>query len=287
MAEIDQRVQALEQELQILKNQIQSILLDLQEQVLSNTYPALRAGDNQPPAATPSPRPRPDADDNSRAAATVRTMSFDDLGDDDDEDDAPPPPKATSKASKQQKNSNNRNNKNTTNNASQWQAMSELEDWANKKIEQIGAQDTLELINTYAAKGRFSPDEADALMDYVSLHVSHTETPTQPTPPNRPFEFAARPPQNARAQSVYAPAQPTEPPAPAKPPKKGFKAAPPTPAPEPAQPLQSTQPTPDVSAQSEKPEEEPKKRESQNLVLRLIAGVQNAGAGVKWGKNDG
>ncbi len=41
--DLEQRVTMLEQELQILKNQIQATLLDIQEHLLTNTYPALRA----------------------------------------------------------------------------------------------------------------------------------------------------------------------------------------------------------------------------------------------------
>jgi hypothetical protein len=41
--DLEQRMQALEQELAILKNQIQATLLDIREQVLNNSYPALRA----------------------------------------------------------------------------------------------------------------------------------------------------------------------------------------------------------------------------------------------------
>lgn len=41
--DLEKRVEQLEQELEILKNQIQTTLLAIQEHVLSNTYPALRA----------------------------------------------------------------------------------------------------------------------------------------------------------------------------------------------------------------------------------------------------
>ncbi len=50
--DLEQRVQALEQELQILKNQIQATLLDIREQVLNNTYPALRAEEPSAPASS-------------------------------------------------------------------------------------------------------------------------------------------------------------------------------------------------------------------------------------------
>ena len=41
--QLQHRIKILEQELEILKNQIQKSLLDIQEQLLANTYPALRA----------------------------------------------------------------------------------------------------------------------------------------------------------------------------------------------------------------------------------------------------
>jgi hypothetical protein len=69
---LEQRVQALEQELAILKNQIQATLLDIREQVLNNSYPALRAESplaepdaqtvpahaHQLPATAPMPSPQ-------------------------------------------------------------------------------------------------------------------------------------------------------------------------------------------------------------------------------------
>jgi hypothetical protein len=42
--DLEHRVKVLEQELEILKNQVQATLLDIQEQLLSSYHPALRAG---------------------------------------------------------------------------------------------------------------------------------------------------------------------------------------------------------------------------------------------------
>jgi hypothetical protein len=49
--ELEQRVQALEQELKLLKNEVQATLLDIQEQLLSRRYPALRAAEVTRPEA--------------------------------------------------------------------------------------------------------------------------------------------------------------------------------------------------------------------------------------------
>ena len=62
----DARVQQLEQELQLLKAQIQSTLLDIQEQLLSNRYPALRLDEAKRPESDTdhgwkAPRPVPES----------------------------------------------------------------------------------------------------------------------------------------------------------------------------------------------------------------------------------
>jgi len=55
---LEQRVETLEQELQVLKNQIQATLLDLQEFMLTNSFPTLRA-DEQAAPSQPAPAPAP------------------------------------------------------------------------------------------------------------------------------------------------------------------------------------------------------------------------------------
>jgi hypothetical protein len=49
--EIEERLKILEGEMKILKNEIQSALLDIQEQILSHYYPVLRAEEIAPPAS--------------------------------------------------------------------------------------------------------------------------------------------------------------------------------------------------------------------------------------------
>jgi hypothetical protein len=161
--------------------------------------------------------------------------------------------------------------------------MADLEEWAKKKIELIGAQATADLIRTNAIKGRFTPEERDALIDFVALHVtSYPDAPTQPSRP-APFDVTARPPQNARAQAAPAPsAQP-----PARPAQKAVppQARPVKAKPTPSGPQPATRPPTPKARPAPKQDKVP--QEKGNVVLRLIAGVQNAGAGVRWGKNDG
>ncbi len=56
MMDLEERVTLLEQEVQILKNQIQATLLDIQEHLLTNAYPSLRA-EGDAPAPGPAPAP--------------------------------------------------------------------------------------------------------------------------------------------------------------------------------------------------------------------------------------
>lgn len=46
--ELEQRVKALEYEVKILKQDLQRVLLEIQEQVLIHYYPSLRADDTKP-----------------------------------------------------------------------------------------------------------------------------------------------------------------------------------------------------------------------------------------------
>lgn len=50
--ELEQRVKTLEDELKLLKNEVQRTLLDIQEQVLIHYYPALRIEETKPSAGT-------------------------------------------------------------------------------------------------------------------------------------------------------------------------------------------------------------------------------------------
>jgi hypothetical protein len=81
---LEQRVQALELEVQVLKSEIQATLLDIREQLLNNTYPALR-GDESSPASGSAPsqpavaRPPDSSNPSVPTAANVRQVSLRDI----------------------------------------------------------------------------------------------------------------------------------------------------------------------------------------------------------------
>ena len=78
--DLEHRVLMLEQEMQILKGQIQATLLEIQEQVLTNTYPALRAEDLSQTAPTvPAPSKVPASSGYSQAKLETLVENDDEL----------------------------------------------------------------------------------------------------------------------------------------------------------------------------------------------------------------
>jgi len=267
---LEQRVQALEQELQILKNQIQSMLLDIQEQVLSNTYPSLRSGHPLPPDTPPQMWSRPEHEEPPRSGFPVHKVILDDFNENNESSVFVNQPEKPTQRKKRDTNLQDDDH---------WQVMADLEEWAKKKIEIIGVQETADLIRAYTVKGRFTPEERDALMDFVVLHVTtHPDAPTQPSRP-APLAVAAHPTQKTQIQTVSAP------------PVRAKSPAPPQPKPAKPKATLSQPANSQPKAAAAKPKPQPKVEKSTNdkgsVVLRLIAGVHNAGAGIRWGKDDG
>lgn len=276
--ELEQRVQAIEQELQILKNQIQAALLEIQEHLLTNAYPTLRSEEAAPaPQQRGSAQPQRPANDDffdEGPALNVRKVSSnaDTRGRADRE-----------KASLQ--------HAIRTTQEIDLTSMTELENWTIQKIEQMGAERARDLIQVYTEKGRFSPEICEALQHFVDLYDS-ANAPTQ----------AARP--VSRETQAYAPVRATSQ-------QSAVRTGADSAAARRAAQTQ-TQPTARVTDQPETPsipkpvlqqvpassngkgkgknaksKDAPAEAKGQSgLVLRLIAGVQNAGAGVRWKKDE-
>jgi len=256
--ESEQRIQALEQEVQILKTQIQSILLDIQTHLLTNAYPALRGHHT----AGSSTEDEEDDDEYDRAAPApkVRKVSLNAAPAKQEKVLPPVSPAEPMMAS-----------------------LDEQQGWVLENIQNLGINRTRELIESYTQKRRFSPEVSDTLMRFTDMYAAAAETPTIPSRP------AGMPTVKAVTK---APQQPVKP-----------RASQPTVAPmpvaqpvKPAQKVSNAKPKPaapiaqPVVQQPSRPVEAPAAQENEDgepssLVLRLIAGVQNAGAGVRWGKN--
>lgn len=268
--DLEQRVETLEQELQILKNQIQTTLLDIQEQLLTNAYPSLRAEDMMPESTTPPSSkngapittlsfnaPRDEfhggMSEDNQSVPSVRQVSLNDLGPV-DETRKPTVPKAGPTPQP------------TASDNEHWQNIEALEEWATDKMKTIGLKRTKKLVKMYAEQGHFSAEEEQTLLQFVSLfeHEQRQNSRAKDAAPQRKAQAAERPARSKPATNSTSPvkqmqtAEKTRPVRPAKP------VAPPPP---------ETAPEDEIFDDSET-----------NLVLKLIAGVQNAGAGVRWSK---
>jgi hypothetical protein len=260
--DLESRVQALEQELEILKNQIQATLLEIQEQVLANTYPSLRGEDNNPPANN-APHNQPERP-LIQQVMPVQTLPIQAVVDSNpvrkfsavEEQPYHPPQSAQPDQPRVR----------PTRQGTGFNSVAELEGWATQKIEQMGIERTVELIFAYSQTGQFTPDMQDTLLDFVSLYRNNDA----PTEPHRPAFV------DQLQQQPVVPQPKPVPPANNRP-----KVAKPAPAPKPA-PVKAAKP-----AKAAKPEKSKAEQAPQSTVLRLIAGVQNAGAGVRWRKGNG
>lgn len=281
--ELEKRVQMLEQELQVLKNQIQATLLDMREQLLNNTYPALHSEALPIPESAVSPvrtvavtASQPGLESKIEAVPTgIQKVSLDQIG-------------AVSMPALM------------ANQSEEWGTMEELEEWATNKLEKLGLRRTQQLVRMYGEKGRFSAEIMHDLLQIISLYddVDFIATEQMMAAPTRQ-PVAQRAPQKgqpspkaARQARLTAASQPRA---------TNSKAAAKNTYPS-AQIVQShiVQPEPvAVQAQAavvtaQKPTKKRAQKEtvvedegSQSIILRLIAGVQNAGAGIKWSNRNG
>jgi hypothetical protein len=290
--EAEQRIQALEQEVQILKTQIQSILLDIQTHLLTNAYPALRGHHT---ASSPT-EDEEDDDEYDRAAPApkVRKVTANSVAAKQPKAVVPPVPAEPMLAS-----------------------LDEQQDWVLQNIQRLGLNRTRDLIQGYTESHQFTPEVSDTLMRFTNMYAAAAEEPTIPSRPvGMPTaqQLPVRSVNSAPKQTFRAPAQPqpqTYAPAPqqtyAPMPQQTYMPAQQqsyAPVPEPQQRRgKPVQQTPTVKPQAPAPRPQPVVQqpvqseptdnnsepnlevgEPSSLVLRLIAGVQNAGAGVRWGK---
>ncbi|MBC7337323.1 MAG: hypothetical protein H5U01_13805, partial [Clostridia bacterium] len=84
--DLEQRIRKLEDELKILKNQIQATLLDIEEQLMGHYYPSLRSSTPEQPDPPPSMRLRerdnvvaPEKEEQAPASVAVRRVRLDEV----------------------------------------------------------------------------------------------------------------------------------------------------------------------------------------------------------------
>ena len=298
--DLERRVEALEKELQILKAQIQTTLLDIQEQILTNAYPTLRAENAAPerpvaPAAAPitilSANPEAAAQPAHVAQSPadedtglkVRKVTLNNL------DDLPAELPAREQPARREPSVQAVQDLDMT-------ALSRLEDWATEKLEHMGVARTKQLIRMYAEQGRFSPDVEATLLKFVSIYEETTgPLPSQPTRSNGSRKSAptSRMPASRSSAPHSDPAQ-SEPPrrkqSPAASNNPAIKTIPADPTPRKqasGKPEAKASPVPPPTQPAQPPNPGAGDDDDQaSVVLKLIAGIHNAGAGVKWRKKE-
>lgn len=269
---LEQRVQALEQEVQLLKAQIQATLLDIREQMLNQTYPSLQGEAPARPAAAPPaepPAPAPfqkvklaepvvieDEDDDPPDVSMFRKIVPSSTPTPTPAEEAPKPAKNYAPSSTAQPQpfapqvfapqgfapQPAATNGQRETNPYDW---IDLENWVSQKVEKLGIERTRELIYMYAQQERFTDQEQDLLLQFVDVYES-TEKPAQASrqqPAHKPAASSSIVPQTrAVVDEIRA--------------ELRLKQA---------------------AAQAKKELSKETLTEQQGLVLRLIAGILNAG----------
>lgn len=134
---LEDRVKALEQEMKVLKNEIQSTLLDIQEQVLIHRYPSLRAEESLPPEGVM--RSLESTSEERKGKPKEALTSPEGQLSSRSKKGVPRPPFA------------------------------ELVGWVSDSVERIGGQRTREAIEIYANGGYLAPEVRDILLQFISL----------------------------------------------------------------------------------------------------------------------
>jgi len=156
--DMEQRVKTLEQEMKILKNQVQKTLLDIQEQILIHYHPALRAEDEtftessgagRETARSTNGRHAVEADTTPEPGLKVRQVSLADLRQPAQPDTRPFSATSTPPDSDP--------------------AFAGLADWVGESVSKIGAERTRKLLDLRAANGGMPPELHDTLHELITL----------------------------------------------------------------------------------------------------------------------
>jgi hypothetical protein len=170
--DIEQRVKSLEQEMKILKNQVQKTLLDIQEQILVHYHPALRTEDDsfEENNATSKEtgrsggsnglRPEASFSDQATGGLKVRQVSLADLRQSNQPPAEPtltapiPAVLAAAPAAKAM---------------SDDEIFAGLVEWVSESVAKIGAKRTQKLLDLRAATGTVTREVYDTLQQLITL----------------------------------------------------------------------------------------------------------------------
>lgn len=176
--DLEKRVQRLEDDVNILKNQVRNTLLDIQEQLSVHYHPSLRSKRAQRAARDASSAPKdveepedaPCAEhDDDSGPPKVKRVSLEEIRHAPREGVAAPegvPPAADAARPK-------------TEGRADTGLYTELLQWASASIDTIGPEHTRRILETYASDGHLAPGLAESVIRLAALSSS---TPTDREP---------------------------------------------------------------------------------------------------------
>lgn len=196
---LEQRVTMLEEEVQLLKNQIQTTLLAIQEQILSNTYPSLRTDDGEVAQMAHAPE-TPAPEQSSRTTEGLRGVNRVSLDSPDQPNPeppinkpsvAPPPPPQAPPAPSTPPASFNFEPSGGTRRPStiDWASLNKMDEWICRKIDKMGVQRTRRLIEFYAETKRFSESVTDTLFQLITLYEEDVDPAAEARHHNQPLSL--------------------------------------------------------------------------------------------------
>gem|GEM_PF-1861447 len=189
MVNLEQRIQALEREVQLLKGQIQVTLLEIQEQLLKQAYPSLSGGDIASNATVTTAVVPPSQANTTSLVPVTRVRQFT-LSDDEGADsagDIQVKPVAINNGNGNG-NGNGRRQRaglidpdeseygsaqrlSLNDNANAGRDWIELEQWVTQKVDKLGAQRTRNLIDLYTEQERLTRKERALLLEFLYVYV--------------------------------------------------------------------------------------------------------------------
>lgn len=189
MVNLEQRIQALEREVQLLKGQIQVTLLEIQEQLLKQAYPSLSGSDIASNATVTTAVVPPSQANTTSLVPVTRVRQFT-LSDDEGADsagDIQVKPVAINNGNGNG-NGNGRRQRaglidpdeseygsaqrlSLNDNANAGRDWIELEQWVTQKVDKLGAQRTRNLIDLYTEQERLTRKERALLLEFLYVYV--------------------------------------------------------------------------------------------------------------------
>lgn len=167
--ELEQRVKTLEQEIKILKGQIQRTLLDVQEQLLIHYHPSLRIAENAPAEGVPVARTLVDAESDTPKSkipapiiSQVQKVTLDDIRKGQTNGSGIPKSQLLLQPAAAP--------------GPEADGFSRLAEWVDGNVSKLGVARTKKLVEIRLHSGGLKPEVAETLLQIVALYDEAGDT---------------------------------------------------------------------------------------------------------------